>query len=85
VVKILAKPEEIISVINQEIANSNSLDEDCRKCRVKSLSPASPQEMLILERNWSIGWTNKHNWSLCETNLIPIIKSVGDRYEADWD
>jgi hypothetical protein len=83
--KIASKPEEIIFTINQEIANSENLDNDCRVCMVKSIRRVSPQEKKALGRNWCIDWIDSHNWSSCETSLIPIIKSVGDRYEADWD
>lgn len=83
--KILATPEKVILAINQEIASSDILDENCRDCRVKSLRPASPQEVQLLGRNWNIVWVDRHNWSPCETNLIPIIKSVGDRYEVAWE
>lgn len=81
----LAKPDEIVLAINQEIATSDNIDDKCRDCRIRSLRRVSQQEKQALGRNWNVNWIDIHNWSLCETNLIPIIKSVGDRYEADWD
>lgn len=78
--KIKIPPDELQNKINNEIANSNALDGDCRKCRVRSVVPSTNQHC-----NWDIKYTNEACTSECRTVLKAILHKVANNYDALWD
>lgn len=82
--KKLRTTEQITEIVNAAMESSETLDGDCKNCRVKRVCRVSEDEARQLGRNWNVDMVNGECRGECMSVLEVTVRDLGKAYEAIW-